>query len=66
MEISNANSNVLTNGHNDVADQLNENALVFIIVVLAGFISLGLFGCFIGIFSGGPLDLTIIQIVGGR
>lgn len=59
-EISNAKGEALTNGHSDTEDTLKENFIVLIFVVLAGFVSLGIFGCFLGIFSGGPLDRPIL------
>lgn len=61
VELSNANADSVLSEDLGRNAALTRTGVSFLIVMLAGFISMGLFGCLLGIFSGGPMDFPIVK-----
>eukprot|EP00924_Labyrinthula_sp_SR-Ha-C_P002195 snap_masked-scaffold_19-processed-gene-3.24-mRNA-1 protein AED:1.00 eAED:1.00 QI:0/-1/0/0/-1/1/1/0/550 len=56
LEISNANGHVLHSNQAIDEEIIPDVFLAKLIIIIAGFISLSVFGCFMGCFSAGPMD----------
>ena len=61
IELSNANNDVLTNNSDATEDTLKASGVSVTLITLSRFISIGIIGCFLGLFTGGPLDRPIIK-----